>query len=233
VTTQFEQPEKKTAEDFSCWTSWTNPPDDWTIYVSIDVHEQTPQAAMFVAVPPKGVPIIYDEIWRSCVADELAEEVSLRIAGRLVGFIKADPRAWNEDPVYRVSMASRFIAHGLAVEKASKALGFGINNMKAVLKKRHKEPATGRETPSVYFAPHCKRTLREITHWHYDKENKPIDKDDHFMECMYRIFINELVCITRTSSAPLPDFDISMTANVLKEFSRDQRLFDASVAIRN
>lgn len=205
------------------WTDWWSPPLDWTIYAAIDVHEQTPQAVMFVAVPPKGVPIIYNEIWESCTADTLAENVKRHLAGRNVGFIKADPRAWNEDPVYRVSMASRFMANGLAVEKASKALTFGIQNMKGILQRRHKEPATGLETPEVYFSPVVKRTLREITHWHYDKENKPIDRDDHFMECMYRIFINApLAWIKPFVSSRIPDFTLDMSTRVLDEYARDE-----------
>jgi len=205
------------------WTSWTNPPDTYTIYVSIDVHSQTPQAVLFVAVGPVGPPIIYDEIWRPCTADELAAEVLLRTTGRTIGFIKCDPRAWDEDPVYHVSMAQRFFALGLNVEKASKALTFGIQNMRECLKR-------GR----AYFAPSVKRTLWEIQRWHYDKENKPVDKDDHFMECMYRIFLNDLVNIPPSKwSGPIPDFEIEMSARVLKDFSRDQRAFDTSVTFNN
>lgn len=210
------------------WTSYTNPPPDWTIYCAIDVHEQTPQAAMFVAVPPKGVPVVYDEIWRSCNAFELADEVNLRLAGRTVGFVKADPRAWNEDPVYHVSMAQAFRSKGLFVEQASKALTFGINNMRQVLKQEHIEPASGKRTPQVYFAPSVKRTLWEISRWHYDKENCPVDKDDHFMECMYRIFINTLVHIDQTASQPVEDFQLEMSSRVLRDFDTDMKDFDLS-----
>lgn len=215
------------------WTSWTEPPKDWTIYAAIDVHEQTPQAAMFVAVPPKGRPIIYDEIWRSCVADELADEVRKRLDGYTVGFIKCDPRAWLEDPTFKVSMASRFFAKGLYVQKASKALTFGITHMRGILGRRHIEPATGKEVPEVYFSPNVKRTLWELSRYHYDKENKPIDKDDHFMECMYRIFINALVHIPFASSKSIPDFDIPMTRSALRDFDVDARMFDEAVRVRN
>ena len=204
------------------WTSWTNPPLDHTIYVSIDVHPQTPQAVMFVAVGPLGRPIVYDEIWRPCTADELALEVLLRINGRQIGFVKCDPKAWEEDPVYKVSMAQRFAANGLYVEKASKALTFGINNMRQVFK-----------SMSVLFAPTVKRTLWELSRWHYDKENKPIDKDDHFMECMYRIFLLPVPHLRRDTSPPVADFPIEMTSRILHEFSSDLHDFDAAVGFRN
>ena len=215
------------------WTSWTNPPSDWTIYCAIDVHEQTPQAAMFVAVPPMGVPVVYDEIWRPCVADVLADEVLARQLGRTVGFTKVDPRAWNEDPVYRVSMAQRFQARGLQVEPASKALTFGITNMRSLLQARRLNVATGKPEPLVYFVPTLRRTLWEIARYHFDKENKPVDKDDHFMECMYRIFINNLVHIPAVKRISVPDFTVDMTRNVLKEFDRDNKRFNLAVGFNN
>jgi hypothetical protein len=211
------------------WTSWSNPPPEWTIYVAVDVHSQTPQAVMFVAVPPMGVPIVYHEIWRPCVADVLCEEITAHITGRSVGWIKADPKAWEEDPVYRVSMASRFFAHGLFIEKASKAKDFGIQNMRSVLNKRTLDPASGRERPAVYFAPTVKQTLREISRYCYDKENKPVDKDDHFMECMYRMFIAPMVNIGSQTYIPTDaQPEITMSARNLRDFDEDMKAFNRS-----
>ena len=204
------------------WDSWTNPPLDHTIYVSIDVHEQTPQAAMFVAVGPSGRPIVYDEIWRACNADELATEILLRIAGREIGFIKCDPRAWLEDPVYHTCMAQRFMTLGLYVEKASKALTFGIQNMKSVFTRE-----------AIHFAPTVRRTLWELARWHYDKENRPIDRDDHFMECMYRIFLNTLPHIDPSKSRPVEQFHLDMSPRILRDYARDEDLYNSAVGARN
>lgn len=215
------------------WTSWSNPPLDWTIYVAIDVHPQTPQAVLFVAVPPMGVPIIYHEIWKSCVADVLAEEIKLHTSGRSVAAIKADPKAWEEDPVYRVSMAQRFQAAGLPVEKASKAKDFGIQNMRSILNRETIDPASGKRRPAVYFAPTLKRTLFEIARYGYDKENKPADKDDHMMENMYRLFITPLAHISSAALGPCPDFDIPMTRGALREFDHDASAFERAVSLNN
>ncbi len=216
------------------WTSWDNPPSDWTIYVSIDVHPQTNQAVLFVAVPKFGVPIVYDEIWRSCTADDLAAEITSRLTGRTIGFIKCDPKAWEEDPVYRVSMAQRFQLAGLQVEPASKAKTFGILNMNGIFRQRPINAATGLESATVLFAPTVKRTLWEISRYHYDKENKPIDKDDHFMECMYRIFINPLSWIDVHPTPIVPDFTIPMTSRAaLREFDYDRQMFDLATSLRN
>jgi hypothetical protein len=42
----------------------------------------------------------------------------------------------------------------------------------------------------VLFTPSCKRSLWEIQRYCWDeKSNKPIDEDDHAMECLYRMEI--------------------------------------------
>lgn len=212
------------------WTAWNNPPLDWTIYVSIDVHPQTPQAVIFVAVPKFGAPIVYDEIWRACVADELAEEINRRLLGRTVGFIKCDPKAWEEDPVYRVSMAQRFLALGLPVEPSSKAKTFGILNLNGLFKQRPRDAASGKEACAFYFTPTVKRLLWELARYHYDKENKPVDKDDHFMECLYRIFINPLGWITSAHVPHIPDFNITSTRSSMREFDFERKQFERAVA---
>lgn len=209
------------------WTTWTNPPADWTIYVAIDVHEQTPQAALFVAVPPLGVPIIYDEIWRACVTDELIEEVKLRTAGRTVGFIKADPRAWLEDPTFKVSMASVFLQRGLYIEPASKAKSFGVTNMQGIFKKRRQivlPDGSRAEAPVVYFTPSVRKCLWELARYIFDKENKPVDKDDHFMENMYRLFITPLPHQSPFFSRPVRDYtQIDMTRNAMEFDTKAER----------
>jgi hypothetical protein len=196
------------------WTSYTNPPPSSTIYVAIDVHSQTPQAVMFVAVGPVGAPIVYDEIWLPCHAEDLAAEVNLRLIGRTIGFMKVDPRAWEEDPVYGTSMATVFANAGLPIEKATKAKSYGILNMRAVLKK----------PDAIFFCPTVKRTLWEISRYCYDKENKPIDKDDHFMENMYRIFFNELPCLGTLHSAPIEESSIDMSSRTLRDDPEDKFL---------
>ena len=189
------------------WTSYTNPPPSYTIYVAIDVHSQTPQAVMFVAVGPVGPPIVYDEIWLNCHAGELAAEVNLRLIGRTLGFMKCDPRAWEEDPVHGASMAGVLYTAGLQIEKASKAKSYGILNMRSVFK----------QPDRIVFCPNVKKTLWELSRYCYDKENKPVDKDDHFMENMYRIFINDLPCLGKTTSVPIEDSEVIMSNRIFRE----------------
>lgn len=200
------------------WSSWDNPPLDYTIYTSLDTHIQTPNAGLFAAVAPTGTVIVYSEIWSACVADDLAVLVNSRHLNRSLGFIKCDPFAWIEDPVYRMSMAVRLSQLGVNVEKASKAKDFGITNMRSLLKQ-----------DKVFFAPSLKRFFWEISRYHYDKDNKPVDKDDHLMECMYRLFINPLTYIDPFVPSSAPQFEIPMTTRALRDFDYDSEMFNRSL----
>lgn len=214
------------------WSDWANPPVDWTIYIAVDVHEQTPQAVSFVAVSPDGTPIVYDEIWRACVTSELIEEIQHRTTGRNVGFIKADPRAWVEDPNYKTSMASVFCAAGFYLEKASKAKDFGIRNLQSLFKARRTLP-DARVVPVLFFTPKVTRHLWELARYHFDKENKPVDKDDHFCENLYRLFITPLPYLDPTVRSYNFQDAVPMTSNVLREFNVDAAKFNQSVQFKS
>lgn len=163
------------------WESYTNPPLDYTIYVAIDPHPQTPHAVLFVAVSPEGYCFIYDEIFARLTKEQLSSEIHKRLENRNLATIKCDPWAWNRDPITETCFAEELIYLGLPVEKASKEKSHGI---------LHMQNAFARED-YVFVSPTCTRFLYEIQRYVFNKENRPIDKDDHMMENMYRLFINE------------------------------------------
>ena len=103
--------------------------------------------------------------------------------GYTVGRCECDPIAWIKHPVTDRTMADEFMANQLVVTPASKAKEFGILKMAQEFAKKD----------NIYVSPTLPRFLFEINRYCYDKENKPMDKDDHMMECMYRTFINDPV----------------------------------------
>ena len=59
---------------------------------------------------------------------------------------------------------------------------------------------------NIYVSPNLPRFHFEINPYVYDKENRPIDKDDHLMGCMYRTFINDPIWFDpQTVSFPVTD----------------------------
>jgi hypothetical protein len=181
------------------WKDYWTPPDNYVVSFSVDPHPQTPHAVLFLAVAPSGQVFIYDEIFRQTTPELLAEEILRRVGGRRVHLRKCDPLAWINDPITSSCLAEELTKCGVWVDKASKAKEFGILQTRRALTR----------PGYIYVNPELKRFLFEINRYCYDKENKPIDKDDHMMEAMYRLFINDLIWFDATDNmAPVEDEDI-------------------------
>jgi len=163
------------------WRAYNDPPLDHIIYSAIDPHPKTPHAVMFIAVGPHQVPIVYDEIFLHCSIFELADVTLARLRGRQAAPTRCDPIAWIEDPITGQSFAECLSSRGLSCLKASKARTFGTLLLKGVFK----------QPRGIRFCPTVHRTLWEIQRYCFDpKTNAPVDEDDHMMENLYRLFIN-------------------------------------------
>lgn len=167
------------------WRDFHLPPKNWILNVRIDPHPQTPHAVLFSATGPEQVPHLVNEIFLPTDAKSLAETVNAYIAevSCFVNTVKCDPAAWVADSITRQAcVADAFAEVGLIVSKASKDKTNGILHMRSVFKNPR----------GVRIMPHLRRTIWELSRYCYDKENKPIDKDDHMMENMYRLFVDDL-----------------------------------------
>jgi hypothetical protein len=170
------------------WNAYNDPPRDHTIHFAIDPHPRTPHAVLFIAVDPLGYPTIYDEIWQTGTTDELAAEILLRIQGRNVWTKIMDPAAWIEDQRNNSVMADDLAGYGVhGVEKAPKDLVRGIPETQRILKIKN----------FLKVSPMCRRFLWEIGRYAWGDvrgtpTNKPLDKDDHMMECFYRLCLRGL-----------------------------------------
>lgn len=191
------------------WKNFNTPPDDYIIYYSIDPHPQTNHAVLFLAMSPTGQAFIFAELW-------IDERSIARLSGEVLRVLRqyevargeADPIAWIPHPVTERTMADEFMLNGLVLSKAAKDKTFGILNMQAQLAKKD----------YIYVAPNLNRFLFEINRYCYSKENIPVDKDDHMMECMYRIFLNEPQWYDRTKDvAPVDDIVIDKRELDLQE----------------
>ena len=164
------------------WKDWHLPAKNCILYARVDPHPQVPHAVLFLAIGPDQNPILCHELFIPCDADALEDNINdyVRSTGLFLADIKVDPAAWVKDSVTRMAcVADKMAAKGLIIQPASKDKSNGILNMRSVLKR----------DSGVRFVPTLRRTLWEISRYCYDKENKPIDANDHMMENMYRMFI--------------------------------------------
>lgn len=163
------------------WNSPTEPPRHWPVYLQFDVHPRTPHCVLFSTVMPSGERIYFNDIFHHCTMEELADLVREKLDGRRVIWSEMDPLGWQEHPLSETTMADDLCRCGIYVEKATKALSRGVLRVKHALK-----------TKTALFTTGCKRTLWEVQRYCWDEEtNKPLDVDDHAMECLYRMEVAE------------------------------------------
>ena len=141
--------------------------------------------------------------------------------GRQLIRVRCDPIAYIEDPVNGNTMASEFFRCGIAVEKASKNLSRGILRVNEELQKKEQWPL---------FTPECRRALWEIKRYHWDEETgKPVDANDHAMECLYRSVLNEPCYVNAQVNQPVEEERI--TSLPILRFEKLN--FDETVITRN
>ena len=190
------------------WSDWLTPPKNYPILFFIDPHPQTPHAVLFCSVLPSGRRFYFHDIFQHCSIAQLAEQIKMFTAGRFVLDARIDPFAYINDPITESNMAEEFIRCGVFVEKATKALAHGIMRVKAELKK-----------DNILFSPYAARSLWEIQRYCWDqKDNKPVDKDDHMMENLYRTELSEPRFITRQDSIIVPEMVIDRARLDLHDF---------------
>ncbi len=159
------------------WVSPLEPPKDWMLAVSIDVHNQKPHAVLFAAVSPAGRVHFYFEMWERCGYVELSAQIK-DVLKREASYIIVDPLAWIPDPSTRKVGADIFFEEGLYVNKSVKAKAAGIILAKDMWK---------RPVGEVTVAEGCNLFISELKTYYYDRDEHPVDQDDHFCECFYRL----------------------------------------------
>jgi hypothetical protein len=171
------------------WKDNFTPPADYTIRYAIDPHPRTPHAVLFAATAPTGEVFFYHEIFKATMIDGLAEAIIETIGDRHVELAQCDPIAYIESPIDGSTMIDVLESHGLEIEKAPKDLSRGILLTQAALRERMHDG-----TPRLRFMPHMSEMFFEFDRYVWDPKhpNKPVDKDDHLLECLYRMVIGGL-----------------------------------------
>jgi hypothetical protein len=201
------------------WTDFDKPPKDYTIYYHIDPHPQTPVAVLLTAVSPQERKFMFAELFAKGLVSEISDRIKEITDGYFVARARVDPIAYNVDDLTGKCWADDFGLNDIFLTKAIKDPGRGIVAAKAALKKRFDDG-----TPEWMVSPLCKRFLYEIKRFHWDKDNKPTDKDDHQMENFYRTVLDEPIYIDQKDSndGGIPDRPLS--ANPLAEEQWDLTL---------
>ncbi len=174
------------------WTEYNRPPKNYTIRVWWDVHISKHQAVLFFATAPDGTVYVYDEQFYTKYIDDNAKLLLEKIDGYFVASYEIDPNALVDNPVDDTNICDTLATYGLFFNPATKDKTRGIIKTAEKLRERGHN-----SLPTIFFSPNLAETLFEFTHYVYDLETgKPVDKDDHMMENLYRAILSGLEYIT-------------------------------------
>ena len=163
-------------------------PLHYMVDIAIDVHPRENQAILFMATAPDNRKYLFHEIWDHGDGTWVGEQVvkyvqahSLRVANIIIDPLAKGDRN-NDNTVYdKVELILGNF--GLPLDTASKDKASGINLVKSHLISPNNEPV-------LFVFNNLVRTPREFDGYMWDKDtNKPVDKDDHMMENLYRLLL--------------------------------------------
>lgn len=178
--------------------------EDYSWYEAVDPHPRTPHAVLWLAVARDGTKYVVDEYFKHGTVEELARDIYTKRRGKRIVRGIIDPISVGLDPITGTTLQKELLDRGLFYEEASKDLTAGILRVKQALTLRN-----GRS--EIYFFSTCERTLWEIKRYIWDEwkgtskdtrdpKPKPKDKDDHMMECLYRLLLLEPQFVEETYS---------------------------------
>lgn len=178
------------------WNDFDDPPRNYCVRYAIDPHPRTPHAVLFAATAPTGEVFFYKEIFDPCYIETLADNILITLDGRVPVTELCDLSAFNVNPIDGGCWADIFWRKGLGVGPASKELTAGIVRVEQELSRPN----------NLYFSSALNETLSEFDSYSWDpKKEKPVDKNDHMMECLYRLVVNGLHYINPIDPPTKPD----------------------------
>lgn len=179
-------------------------PRDYVVIEAIDPHPRNPDAVMWVAVDKFGQKFIVDELYIKASTPELAQRIIEKRQGKRVILQIADPSAFIVDKHTGRSLASDLYEASdglLNYDRGSKRRQDAIRRTKDALN-FVRSGAVIVKPPELYVSELCTRTIWEFGHWQWDDwrgktaeyknpKETPMDKDDHMMENIGRILLEE------------------------------------------
>jgi DNA-binding helix-hairpin-helix protein with protein kinase domain len=171
---------------------------------------------MWLAVDRNGTKYIVDELFTTGSPEEMValirakeQETGWNIRMRIIDPMAYVPDQNKDMPILQEQLAKL----GLYFEKASKDLSSGILRVQQALS-YGVEDSIIVKAPELYVFNTCTRTDWEFKRYIWDEwspimqdrrqpKKKPRDKDDHMMECLYRLMLLEPRYLDPTTESPV------------------------------
>lgn len=194
--------------------------EDYVVYEALDPHPRNPDMVNWIAVDRKGRKFIVDELWLKCQGgtEELSQRIKEKAQQYRIGRRIIDPSAFIKDQHTQHSLADRLSSYGLNYIEAGKNRSAADKRLGDALNYQKKENEFI-VSPEIFIFDNCHRTIWEIEHYRWDnwvgktadkrnKKEKPVDKDDHSIENVGRILIQEPQFHEMETLIPQSGYDI-------------------------
>lgn len=177
-------------------------PRDFCVYHAIDPHPRNPDAALWVAVDKNGTKYVVDELYHKPLDHkDLAYRLKNKSSQYRVISMVGDPSMFITDQHQTRSLATMLADEGVTYNPASKARAASDKRIETALNYTEVNGMMVRK-PELYIFETCQRLIFEIEHYRWDewrgktgenrdRKEKPVDKDDHEIENLGRILIQE------------------------------------------
>jgi len=195
---------------------------EFTVYEALDPHPRTNDMCNWIAVDRKGRKYVVDELWAKCQGgtSELAQNIKNKASQYRIQRRICDPSAFIEDQHTGKSLATRLSEYGLTYHEASKIRATADKYIEDALSyQKIKLPGDdgviiGEEyikAPDLYIFENCQRTIWEFEHYSWaewkgktaeekERKQKTVDKDDHSIENIGRILVQNPVFVEMPTS---------------------------------
>jgi phage terminase large subunit-like protein len=192
--------------------------EDYVVYMAHDTHPRVPDAINWMAIDRKGTKYIIDELVITGTDAEMAaiikqKEMFYRVDRRLL-----DPSGFNNDTrSSEKPFGDRMLSHGLRYYPGSKDLIGGIRALDNAFNYEMKNGVMVKP-PEVYIFSSCGHTIKELENYVWDEfvgrgsdmkdpKPKPKDKNDHNVENLHRLIIEDFRWYPRAvqESEPVQD----------------------------
>lgn len=179
---------------------------EFSVYHALDPHPRVEDAGLWLGVDKKGTKYVVDELFVKVDSDrELAFQIKQKNDKYRLESMIADPSMFVANQHESASLATKLQGHGLYYHEASK--------LRQAADRRIKDALTYQEVkghmvraPELYIFSTCPRTIFEIERYRWDNwrgrtgedktpKPKPVDKDDHMVENLGRLLLNEPVFV--------------------------------------
>ena len=203
--------------------------NDFVVYMAHDTHPRVPDAVLWMAIDKKGTKYIIDELWMDGTDAELAAKIKQKEDLWRIDRHLLDPSGFNDDTrSTEQPFANRMQRLGIDYIRGSKDMMGGIRATDNQLAYEEKQGGEMITPPVVYVFANCVRTIKEFNTYIWDEYSgktkdektakaRPKDKDDHFMEDVHRLLIEDFRWYPNISEQELDEAEATDPYSLINE----------------